>query len=133
VLYLAARGCRDTALQDDDVMADRVLAAAGQAGLTSRVDSLTGGLDGWAPDTPLNAVVVMPAALARLSDEQRTRAIRILQGATLDGGVHLVETLMAGECGFTVDELRSRYDGWDVSVVRDGRSQRTFLARKQVA
>jgi hypothetical protein len=133
VLYLAARGCRVTSLQDDDVMADRVLAAAGEAGLTSRVNSLTGGLDGWAPDAPLNAVVVMPAALARLSDEQRTRAIRILQSATLDGGVHLVATLMAGEAGLTVDELRSRYDGWDVSIVRDGRSQRTFLARKQVA
>lgn len=133
VLYLAARGCRVTALQDDDVMADRVLAAAGQAGLTSRVNSLTGGLDAWAPDAPLNAVVVMPAALSRLSDEQRARAIRLLQSATLDGGVHLVETLMAGESGLTVDELRSRYDGWDVSVVRDGRSQRTFLARKQVA
>ena len=133
VLYLAACVCRVTSLQDDDVMADRVLAAAGEAGLTSRVNSLTGGLDGWAPDAPLNAVVVMPSALARLSDEQRTRAIQILQSATLDGGVHLVETLMAGEAGLTVDELRSRYDGWDVSIVRDGRSQRTFLARKQVA
>lgn len=133
VLYLAARGCQVTALQEDEDMVDRVVTAAGEAGLTSRVNGLAAGLDAWAPDAPLNAVVVEPAALARLDAEQRSRAIALLQGATLDGGVHLVQTIVAGESVLAVDELRSRYRGWDVSIVRDGRSQRTFLARKLVA
>lgn len=133
VLYLAARGCQVTALEEDEDIVDRVVTAAGAAGLTSRVNGLAAGLEAWAPDAPLNAVVVAHAAFARLTAEQRVRAIELLQGATLDGGVHLVGTLMAGDSVLGVDELRSRYRGWDISIVRDGQSQRTFLARKLVA
>jgi hypothetical protein len=90
-----------------------VVTAAGQAGLMSRVDGQPIGLDAWSPDAPLNAVVVTPAAFRGLSPEQRTRVIDLLKGATLDGGVHLVETLAAGESAVTVEELRARYRGWD--------------------
>lgn len=132
-LYLAARGCRVTALDDDEDAVDRVVLAAGQAGLNWLVSGITGGLEEWAPDAPLNAVVLTPAAFTRLSLEQRERAIELLKSATLDGGVHLVEALVTGDEVMSVEELRARYRGWDVSIVRDGRAQRTFLARKHLA
>jgi hypothetical protein len=74
-------------------------------------------------------VVVTLRAFQGLSVDQRTRIIDLLKSATLDGGVHLVETLIAGESVVTVEELRDRYYGWDVSLVADG-SANTFLARK---
>lgn len=132
-LYLAARGCRVTALEEDEDTVDRVIHAAGEAGLNWLVSGIAGGLEAWAPDAPLNAVVLTPAAFARLSPEQRERAIELLKSATLDGGVHLVETLVTGDEALNVEELRARYRGWDVSIVRDGRAQRTFLARKHLA
>lgn len=133
ILYLAAKGCRVTALEDDEEAVDRVVSAAGAAGLTSLVDGHAVALDSWAPDAPLNAVIVTPAALAGLAAEQRTRVIEVLKSATLDGGVHLVETLVAGKAALSVEELRARYRGWDISVVRDEQANRTFLARKNVA
>jgi hypothetical protein len=138
VLYLAAKGCRVTALEEDEAAVERVITAAGQVGLTSRVDGCAVGLDSWAPDAPLNAVVFTPAAFARLTPDQRIQVIELLKGATKDGGVHLVETLVAGQREAQLgvpsdDELRARYRGWDVSIVRDERANRTFLARKNVA
>jgi hypothetical protein len=133
VLYLAARGCRVTALEEDEDVVDRVVSAAGQVGLISRVNGCAVGLDAWSPDAPLHAVVVSPAAFRHLTRDQRERVIELLKNATLDGGVHLVETLVAGESVLSVEELRARYRGWDVSVVRDERANRTFLARKHVA
>ena len=58
--------------------------------------------------------------------------IEILKSATLDGGVHLMQTL-AGRATDVFDELRTRYRGWDVSLIRDESASRTFLARKSVA
>lgn len=133
ILYLAAKGCRVTALEDDEDAVERVVSAAGAAGLTSLIDGHAVALDSWAPDAPLNAVIVTPAALAGLAPDQRARVIEVLKSATLDGGVHLVETLAAGKASLSVDELRARYRGWDISVVRDEQSNRTFLARKSVA
>lgn len=133
VLYLAARGCQVTALEDNEEAVERVVNAASQVGLMSRVKGQPISLDSWAPEAPLNAVVVTPAAFQGLSQEQRTRVIDLLKRATLDGGVHLVDTLVSGESGVTLEELRARYRGWDVSVVRDGSENRTFLARKSVA
>jgi hypothetical protein len=133
VLYLAAKGCRVTALEEDEAAVERVITAAGQVGLTSRVDGRAVPLDAWAPDAPLNAVVCMPAAFVHLTAEQRAQVIELLKGATLDGGVHLVETLVAGQSVMSDDELRARYHGWDVSIVRDQSANRTFLARKHVA
>lgn len=133
VLYLAARGCQVTALEDNEEAVERVVTAASQVGLTSRVRGEPIGLDAWSPDAPLNAVVVSPAAFHGLTAEQRTRVIDLLKRATLDGGVHLVDTLVAGDSGVTVEELHVRYRGWDVSIVDDGGHSRTFLARKSVA
>ena len=134
VLYLAARGCQVTALEDNEEAVDRVVTAASQVGLMSRVKGQPIGLASWAPDdAPLNAVVVTPAAFQGLTPEQRTRVIDLLKRATLEGGVHLVDTLGSGESGMTMEELQARYRGWDVSVVRDESENRTFLARKSVA
>jgi hypothetical protein len=133
VLYLAARGCRVTALEEDEESMERVVAAAGQVGLNSRVDSLPVGLDSWAPDAPLNAVVCTPAAFAHLTPAQRASVIELLKSATMDGGVHLVETLVAGQAALSDEELRAQYYGWDISIVRDELANRTFLARKNVA
>ena len=58
--------------------------------------------------------------------------IEVLQSATLDGGVHLVETIVAGQTAITLDELRSRYRGWSISVEREDTPAPTFLARKSV-
>ena len=82
----------------------------------------------WTPDEPLHAVVCTHAALQSLSPEDRARVIAVLQSATLDGGVHLVETILAGT---GVDELRATYGpGWDVSV-ETGKTGQVFLARKE--
>ncbi len=133
VLYLAARGCQVTAVEENEEAVERVVTAASQVGLMSRVKGQSIGLNAWSPDAPLNAVVVTPAAFRGLTQEQRTRVIDLLKRATLDGGVHLVDTLVAGESGLTMEELRARYRGWDVSVVLDGAENGTFLARKSVA
>ena len=133
VLYLAARGCQVTALEDNEEAVERVVTAASQVGLMSRVKGQPIGLDSWAPDAPLNAVVVTPAAFQGLNQEQRTRVIDLLKHSTLDGGVHLVDSLVSAESGITMEELRSRYRGWDISVVGNGTESSTFLARKSVA
>jgi hypothetical protein len=133
VLYLAARGCQVTALEDNEEAVERVVTAASQVGLMGRVHGQPIGLDSWAPDAPLNAVVVDPSAFHGLNREQRTRVIDLLKKSTLDGGVHLVDSVVSGESGVTMEELRAGYRGWDVSVVGDGGESRTFLARKSVA
>jgi hypothetical protein len=132
VLYLAARGCQVTALEDNEEAVERVVTAASQVGLMGRVTGQPIGLDSWSPDAPLNAVVVTPSAFQGLNREQRTRVIDLLKKSTLDGGVHLVDSVISGESDVTMEELRARYRGWDVSVV-DGAESRTFMARKSVA
>jgi len=132
-LYLAANGCQVTAIEDDPEMVEKVIAAAGVVGLTSRVNGCVSALDQWYPEAPLHAVVCSPAAFERLTLGERERVIEILKSATLDGGVHLVETLVAGNTATELDELRARYRGWEVSIVRDENAARTFLARKNVA
>jgi hypothetical protein len=62
-----------------------------------------------------------------------------LQRATLSGGVHLVRTIAPAtrSSGGTVslEELRSRYKGWEVTVERCSESGRAknFFARKGAA
>lgn len=133
VLYLAARGCQVTALEDNEEAVDRVVAAAGQVGLIGRVKGEPIRLDSWSPDAPLNAVVVSPSAFDGLTAEQRRRVIDLLKRSTLHGGVHLVDKLVAGESKLTMEELRARYRGWDVSIFGDESNNKTFLARKSVA
>lgn len=132
-LYLAANGCQVTAIEEDPGVVERVIAAAGEVGLTSRVNGCVRGLDEWYPDAPLHAVVCSPEAFSRLGPTERERVIEILKSATLDGGVHLVQTIIAGQTALGLEELRARYLGWDVSIVRDESTARTFLARKNVA
>ena len=131
MLYLAAQGCEVTALaRPADVQ--RVMDAAEEAGLGERVHASAAGLDSWMPDAPLTAVIYTPAAFAGLSAAERARVIQILQSATEDGGVHLVQTIAAGKrTPVSLDELRRRYQGWDVTV-EEG-SANTFMARKAIA
>jgi hypothetical protein len=128
-LYLAANGCQVTSVQEDPDSVERVLNAAGLVGLTGRVSGHVTPLGSWYPKSPLNAVVSTPAAFDGLDSVERSRVIEILKSATLDGGVHLVQTLAAGATAMNTDELRSQYRGWEIAVVRDG----TFMARKGAA
>ena len=132
-LYLAANGCTVTAVEEEPDVLDRVMSAAEAVGLARQVNTFASPLSEWAPDGPLTAVVCSPAAFAGLSNEDRARVIAVLQSATLDGGVHLVETIAAGQHGLTIEELRARYRGWSISVERDDTLAPTFLARKGVA
>lgn len=130
-LYFAANGCDVTALAEPDAV-QRVLDAAEEAGLGERVHATALALDSWTPDAPLTAVIYTPAAFAGLAAAERARVIQVLQSATADGGVHLVQTIAAGKhTPVSLDELRRRYRGWDVTVGED--TSNTFLARKGVA
>jgi hypothetical protein len=131
LLYLAAHGCDVTAVANGDEV-QRVLDAAEAAGLAERVHATGDGLGTWTPDAPLTAVIYTPAAFAGLSAAERARVIEVLQSATADGGVHLVQTIAAGKrAPVSIDELRRRYRGWDVTVETGGAS--TFVARKASA
>ncbi|GAC1516857.1 MAG: hypothetical protein NVS1B4_14580 [Gemmatimonadaceae bacterium] len=129
-LYLAANGCDVTTIAPEQDHVQRVVDAAEAAGLGERVHAHVAQLDGWLPAAPLAAVVCAPSAFAGLSVADRARVIGILQSATTDGGVHLVETLAAGQQAISIEELRRRYQGWDISVERSRNTGGTFLARK---
>jgi hypothetical protein len=131
MLYLAAHGCDVTAFTEPDEV-QRVLDAAEEAGLGARVHAGVGGLESWTPDGTLTAVIYTPAAFTGLSSAERTRVIQVLQSATADGGVHLVQTIAAGKgAPVSLGELRRRYKGWEVTV--DDGTPNTFLARKSIA
>jgi hypothetical protein len=130
-LYLAANGCDVTALSEPDAV-QRVLDAAEEAGLGERVHASAAALGSWTPDEPLSAVIYTPAAFAGLTAAERARVIQVLQSATADGGVHLVQTIAAGKrTPVSLEELRRRYRGWDVTV--DESDPNSFLARKAIA
>ncbi len=135
-LYLAANGCHVTTLSPGADAVERVMQAAIVAGLEGRVNGQVGNLSTWTPATPLDAVIVNPAALDALSSDERARVIEILQSATMDGGIHLVQTIATANraaSSVSLEELRSRYRGWEVTVERtDGRGK-IFLARKGAA
>lgn len=129
-LYLAANGCRVTAVGDAPDEIERVMSAAEAVGLARQVTAFASPLTEWSPDGPLTAVVVTPAAFDGLTVTDRARVIEILKRATLDGGVHLVETIVAGDAALSIDELRSQYRGWSISVEAGESAATTFLARK---
>jgi hypothetical protein len=131
-LYLAANGCQVTAIEPERDVVERVLHAAEEAGLESRVRGLATELREWRPDGTLAAVICTPAAFAGLSASEREKVIAVLQTATADGGVHLVETIVAGQEAISEEELRAQYSGWDVSFVQEPGAARTFVARKAV-
>lgn len=132
-LYLAANGCDVTTVDMEEDVLERVLAAAFDAGITGRVRSVMADLTRYAPHAPLTAVVCTSAAFAGLTSDERARAIDVLQSATRDGGVHLVETIVAGHTALSLDELTQQYAGWDVSVEQPCGNRQTFLARKHIA
>ena len=127
-LYLAANGCDVTTLSKPEAVR-RVLDAAEEAGLGERVHASSAALDSWTPDAPFTAVIYTPAAFAGLSAAERARVINVLQSATADGGVHLVQTIAAGKrSAGSLNELRRRYRGWDITV--DDAAPTSFVARK---
>jgi hypothetical protein len=141
-LYFAANGCEVTTLGEEIDAVERVMQAAIGAGLAGRVHAELADLSSWTPpqERLLNAVIVNPAALDRLSTEERARVIADLQRATLSGGVHLVRTIApatrsSGGGTVSLEELRSRYKGWEVTVERCSESGRAknFFARKGAA
>ena len=134
-LYFAANGCDVTAVSPEVEMLERVLDAAQRAGLGARVHGYVSDLASWMPppERQLTGVIVSPAALAGLSPTQRARVIGILQSATLDGGVHLVSAIANGKRALNLDELRSRYEGWMVSVEPSADQSTVFLARKELS
>ena len=77
----------------------------------------------------LFAVIVAPAALANLTAAERRRIMDVLQRATVDGGVHLVQALLGRE-GDSLAELRLAYDGWTVEIDHNAARPNSFLATK---
>lgn len=135
-LYLAANGCDVTTLSAESNALERVIQAAIGAGLAGRVHAQIGDLSSWTPEVPLNAVIVNPTVLDGLSADERTRVIQVLQSATMDGGFHLVQTIVSSNKSagaVSLEELRSRYRGWTVTVERADARSKTFLARKGAA
>jgi len=129
-LYLAAHGCDVTAVDREVKPLERVMNAAQEAGLADRIQSYVADITDWSPDVQLGAVVCTPAAFTGLSLEERGRAFELLQGATRDGGVHLVGTIVRGQRGLSMSELRRQYKGWSISIEEDSASSKSFLARK---
>ena len=71
------------------------------------------------------AIVLSDRALAWL--EERKLAARLIDR---DGGVHLVGTIVRGQRGISVAELRRQYKGWSISIEPDSGTSKSFLARK---
>jgi tellurite resistance protein TehB len=131
-LYLAANGCEVTAVADEEDVLERVLRAAAAAGLGERIHALRADWSDWAPDAELDAVIVMSTALQGLSASQRARVIKLLQKATANGGIHIVEAPDTSRAVPTFRELESRYEGWSVSMERAANGE-MFLARKEIS
>ena len=127
-LFLAANGCEVTTLDSELETVQRVMEAAVQAGLSERMHPVPADLAQWTPDGPLHAVVCSHSALHALSPRERARVIAVLQSVTMDGGVHLVETIVAGSA--VIEELRATYRGWQVSIEPGNGDMQVFLARK---
>lgn len=130
-LFLAANGCDVTALEVEEDAVRRVMEAAIQAGLTEKVHAVAADLGQWTPDSPLQAVVCTHSALSNLPPRERARVIGVLQSATTDGGVHLVETIVAG--ANAIEELRATYRGWEITIEPSKGMGQVFLARKDNA
>jgi len=128
-LFLAANGCDVTAIESEEAAVQRVMEAAIQAGLGERVHAMAAELDEFTPRSELRAVICSHSALSSLSAREQARVIAVLQSATMDGGVHLVETIAAGSAA--IDELKARYRGWAVSVEPSSANEQVFLARKE--
>ncbi len=132
-LYLAANGCVVMAVEPERDVVERMMEAARDAGLDEMVRGMVGELHAHLPTDPLTAVVCTPAAFSGLSADERARVFDVLKSVTTDGGVHLVETIVAGSSMIDEEELRLQYSGWAISIVQDKGESKTFVARKAVA
>lgn len=131
-LYLAANGCEVVTVDQEDVIR-RVVNAAEEAGLTGKIRGLVADLWSWTPDVDLSAVVCTTEVLQRLNQEQRSSVIRLLQSATNQGGVHLLDNVSdLTDSGF-INELSVQYAGWQISLEDLGNSNKSFIAKKGVA
>jgi hypothetical protein len=135
-MYLAAHGCEVFAIDQTRDNVERVVNAAEAAGLTDLVHGYIADLRQWAPnaasDSPLSAVVCTPGAFEGLSDRERDQVIEQLQGATAEGGVHIVNSDGDSAMRF-VEQLSAQYRGWKIQVERAGGMSTSFLARKGAA
>jgi hypothetical protein len=131
-IFLAANGCTVTALDRMEEVIDRVMSAAVEVGLARQVRALVGDLVSWSPDTPFKAVICAAAALSELSASERIQAIEMLQRATAAGGVHVFDSDADASDSISLDELRLRYAGWQISEddAEGSRGAGTFLATK---
>ncbi len=127
-IFLAANGCEVTTLESELESVQRVMEAATLAGLAERLHAVPSGLTQWIPEGAFQAVVCSHDALDSLPPRERARVIAVLQSATTDGGVHLVETIIAGSAA--IEELRATYRGWAISVEAGSGDAQVFLARK---
>jgi len=131
-LYLAANGCDVMAVGQEADALERVMEAAAACGLAGRVRTHVGPLGSWTPEQPLNVVVVSTTALEALPPGERDRVIEALQAATIEGGLHLVPSLL-GRQGLSLQDLRNRYRGWDVTVEKTEGDAKAFCARKALS
>lgn len=134
-LYLAAHGCEVFAIDQAHDTVERMVTAAEAAGLTERVHGYVADLRQWSPEMRLSAVVCTSSALSELTPSERGQVIELLQGATSDGGVHLVDAGADRASAQLVEELSAQYAGWKILVEHDdGNGAATsFLARKGAA
>lgn len=132
-LYLAANGCAVTTIDRSDEIVERVMNTAMEVGLTGRLRGFIGELAHWAPDIPLRAVLCGASALHGLTPDERAHTLALLQAATTDGGLHVVETVAAGEQLLSLEELEATYDGWQITVEREVQRGELLIARKAVA
>ncbi len=130
--YLAAQGCSVTAITSKTDGPGK-LDPEDEKLLAGRIESVPIGLTEWAPDELLSAVVLTPAAFVGVKPADRAKVFALLQSATRDGGVHLVDTLIQNHAEPSLSELKRTYKGWTISVVDKGAASRSFVARKEVA
>jgi hypothetical protein len=135
-MYLAAHGCEVYAVDQTRDTVERVVNAAEAAGFTDRVHGYIADLRQWTPSTTsdaLSAVVCTPGSFVGLSDRERDKVIEVLQGATANGGVHLVNSDGEGDATQFIEQLSAQYQGWKILVDQAGGVTASFLARKGAA
>ncbi len=126
-LYLAAHGCDVLAVDQEADVVERVINAANAAGLTNKVRGCISDLLGWTPDVRLSAVICTMGTFHGLSTHDRGEVIKLLQGATKDGGIHILDNIA------DTQELSAQYAGWKISVEQTGNAMSNFFAKKGVA
>jgi hypothetical protein len=132
-LYLAAHGCDVFAVDHTADVVERVLGAAEAAGLINHVHGYIADLREWTPDVRLSAVICTSSTFNGLDQQDRGKVIKLLQSATHDGGVHLLNAPHDQDGAALLRELSAQYEGWKISIEETDGEPRSFLARKGAA